>query len=149
MGAPSFCLRPLPVVGLVVSGQLQAPEVAFHRLLAARLVLLLAVRDLVRRDLREVFLAGRHGACYGHEARAQVELVALQGRRARHFLADVDAVTVFAGRLRHAVRAKQHLAATVLPAFSGVTQCAGHTVDSGTPYNFCHSLLAILGHGLT
>ena len=135
----------------IVSGQLQAPEVAFHRLLAARLVLLLAVRDLVRRDLREVFLAESDVACYSGEADTQVGFVALQRRSALvgFCLTEVETVAVLAGGFCDTVGTDDVVATGVTIFLLGFSQCSADGVNTRRPSYFCHSLLAILGRGLT
>ena len=60
------------------------------------------------------------------------------------FLAEVESVTVFRLGCCGTVRTEQHLGAAVLSVLSGFTQCTGYTIDTGTPFYFCHFARAIL-----
>ena len=120
------------------------PEIGEHGLLAAGGVLLRHEVDLILRDVLQVTLTRFDGSRYRRETVTIVDLVLAQRSGALHGFAEVQTVTLVAlGRCR-TVRAKEHFGTRVLTALARFCECSGYTVDTGTPFYFSHSLLAIL-----
>ena len=89
-------------IPIVIRSHLQGPEIALHRALAAGGVLLCLVGCLVSRNLADILCTGVYCAGDSTEAQTLLYLRGLDRRRAFHFLAHEEAVTVAAGRLGHA-----------------------------------------------
>ena len=123
----------------IVSRHLEAPEVLFHGLLAARLVFLGVEGNLILGDLRQILRTIGYCGSYGGEAVADIALVSADRRAAFHFLSQEQTVTVRVGGRCYAVGTKQHLLTAVLGIRSRFAQCAGYAVYAGTPYYICHS----------
>ena len=120
------------------------PQVGEHRLLAAGGVLLRHEVDLILRDVLQVTLTSFDGAGYGRETVTSIDLVLAQRSRALHGFAQIQTVTLVAlGRCR-TVRAQQHFGTRVLTALARFCECSGYTVDTGTPFYFCHG---VCGYG--
>ena len=114
------------------------PQIRAHRSFAVCVVLLGVERCEVGRDLAQVVPALRHSTGHLRKTRTYQLLVRSDGCRAFHFLAQIQAVAIAAHGRCYAVRTEQHLRAAVLTVLTGFAQCAGYTVDTGTPFYFCH-----------
>ncbi len=125
------------------------PQIRAHGFLAVRVVFLGIERCQVTGDLRQILLTCLHRTCHCRETRTLCLFVRCDRGGTFHFLAEVQAVAIAAGGRRYAVRTKQHLRAAVLPVLTGFTQCAGYTIDTGTPFYFCHSCSAMGTHWLS
>ena len=130
----------------IISLFLQFPEVGFHGFYTIRLILLSCESGLVSGDLHEVFRTSGYCCCHRREAVTLSRLVGGYRSGALHFLAQEQAVTIRVGGSCRSVRAKQHLVAAVLRVLTRLTQCAGHMINTGTPFYFCHSRSAIGSH---
>ena len=122
----------------IVGGHLEAPQVLFHGLLAARLVFLGVEGNLILGDLRQILRTIGYCGSYGREAVADVTLVSGDRRAVFHLLAQVKTVTLRVRGRCYTVGTKQHFLTAVLGIRSRFAQCAGYAVYSGTPYYICH-----------
>ena len=125
-------------IRLVVRRSADVPTVRLQGLQATRLVFLRVERRDVLCGLRHVLATGSYSAGDRREACTLCLLVSGDGCRTFHFLAQIQAVAVATCGRGDAVRAKQHLCAAVLTTLTRFTQCAGYTVNTGTPFYFCH-----------
>ena len=124
----------------VVRGHLEAPQILFHGLLAARSVFLGIEGNLILSDLGEILRTVCYCGRNGCEALTDFTLVSGDRRAAFHLLAQVKTVTLRVGGRCYTVGTKQHLLTAVLGIRSRFAQCAGYAVYSGTPYYICHNL---------
>ena len=120
---------------LVVGCAFNHPVPRFQRLLATGEVLLRHERSFILGD----GFTGLDRSRYSGEACANCELLASRLSTALYFLTEVQTVTVFRLGGCYAVGTQQHLGAGVLTALARFTQCAGHMINTGTPFYFCHS----------
>lgn len=127
----------------IIGLHFEFPEVALHGALAVRLFTLCQEVLLVSGHLGEVLTTLCNGSCHGLEPDAVRFLGLRESTLALYLATKIQTVAVIAGCLCYAVCTKQHLLTTVLRVLTRFSQCTGHGIDTGTPFNFSHSLLAM------
>jgi len=144
LGCPKVDLaaRVLGVVGLTAD----FPEVSVEGFLTSCRVLLGLEGLLVGTDRGEVNRAICNGCLHRCEAGTCRDLLGGQSSRTFGLLAEVQTVTLIAFGGCYAVGAEEHFGARMLTVLARFTECAGYRVDTGTPFYFCHSRVAILVH---
>ena len=130
-------------VFLIVGSAFNHPIPGLQGLLASGEVLLRDEGLLILRDLAQVLTTIADSRCYRGEADASIEFAGARSRAALRFLAEVESVTVFRLGCCGTVRTKQHFCARVLSVLARFAERTGYTIDTGTPFYFCHSRSAI------
>jgi len=123
---------------LIIGLTFDHPVPCFHGLLAISKVFLRGESGLIGTDLREIDGTSCHSGCDGREAGTNLRLFGGDRSRTLDFLAQVHAVTVRVLGGRYAVGTKEHFVARVLTVLARFAECAGYTVDTGTPFYICH-----------
>ena len=128
---PTWVLRVV-----LVAADLPVPR--FHGLLAAGEVLLGKEGLLVGCDLAEILGTVADGFRDCGEADASEEFTFGRNGASLHFLAEIQAVTVFRLGCCGTVGTEEHFGARVLTVLARFAECAGDMIDTGTPFYFCH-----------
>ena len=128
---------------LIIFSTTNFPQVRLHGFLATGLILLRREVDLVRSDLREIFLTSLHSSCYSGEACASIELCGRErsGTLVTVCFEGVDALTVGVRGCRSAVGGNEIVTVVVTILFFRSFQGAGDGFDTRRTYfHNCHFL---------
>ena len=130
---------------LVVLCAADHPEVSTHGLLAVSKILLGNEGCLVGRDVRQVVSTLGNHRTNGCKTSTNLELLGgrLRGALVRFRSADVQTCAVRVGGRFLAVRTNQVSTTAVTVLDGGFGQATLNVIDTGSVFNFSHSLLAM------